>query len=481
MVSTRSPFIMIIFGATGDLARYKLVPALFDLYRKKQLPEKFYLFGFARRDLSLSAFHKLYEHLAEKEGWKDFVSHYLYQQGTFEDADGYNTLHTRLKELDKKEGACIGRLFYLATPPNYYDRILEQLSKTNLAEGCGSDQSKFTKIIIEKPFGKDIQHSRELDRKFSEVFEEKQIFRVDHYLGKDTVQNIIAFRFANGIFDPIWNAEYLDHVQIIISEKNGISGRGQFFDGVGNLRDVAQNHLLQLLSAVAMEQPRSFTKESVRDVRAEAIAAIRPIKPEDVSDYVIRGQYESYKAEESVRKNSKTDTFVAMKLFVDSKRFMDVPFYLRAGKKMAQDFVEISLVFKQTCHILFKEYGCPEIGNVLRFRIQPDEGITLRTIAKKPGTRLALRAVEMQFSYQETFGGKGVDAYEKILQDIFMGDQMLFNRSDELEHSWNFISQIMEGWKNPSAPIYTYPDNSMGPKEADSLIKKDGRKWLESE
>jgi glucose-6-phosphate 1-dehydrogenase len=423
-------------------------------------------------------FLALYSHLSKKEGWSEFVEHYVYQQGTFEDEAGYSDLMTKLKSVDEKTGACVTRLFYLATPPDYYDTILEKLRSTKLSEGCTDEPNKLTKIIIEKPFGKDLEHARQLDLRLGEMFDEKQIFRVDHYLGKEIVQNIIAFRFANSIFEPVWNAEYLDHVQITIAEKNGITGRGKFFDGVGNLRDVAQNHLLQLVSAVAMEQPKSFTKESVRDARAAAIEAIRYIPPEDVTKYVVRGQYASYKKEDDVRDDSRTESYVAMKLFIDTPRFADIPFYLRAGKKMAEDYVEISLVFKQTCHILFKEYGCPEIGNVLTFRIQPDEGIHIRTIAKKPGTNLALSPVNMQFTYKGSFGGRGTDAYEKILQDIFLGDQMLFNRSDELKHSWTLISQIMEGWESPSVPLYTYPDNSWGPKEADELIKSDNKTWL---
>lgn len=483
-----SPFIMVIFGATGDLARYKLIPALFKLYQKKMLPENFYLFGFARRDLSIEEFHKLYAHLREQQGWDDFARHLLYQQGKFEEESGYEELTTQLKQIDEDTGACVARIFYLATPPQYYETILDKLASTKLAEGCGfpsaettedkHESNKWTKIVIEKPFGKDLEHATKLDHKLSEIFEEKQIFRVDHYLGKEVVQNIIAFRFANGIFDPVWNAEYLDHIQVTISERNGLAGRGQFFEGVGNLRDVAQNHLLQLVTAVGMEQPKSFTKEGVRDARAAAMKAIRAIPPETVGESVVRGQYASYKNEQEVSPNSDTETFVAMKLYIDTPRFAGIPIYARAGKKMAEDFVEISLVFKQTCHILFKEYGCPEIGNVLTFRVQPDEGIHLRIIAKQPGARLALAPVNLQYNYKETFGEKGIDAYEKLLLDIFSGDQILFNRSDELAYSWKWIAGIMEGWKDTNPPLYVYPDNSWGPKAADDLLKRDGRSWL---
>ncbi len=473
-----SPFVMVIFGATGDLARFKLIPALLELYNRDQLPENFYLYGFARRDLSIESFRNLFSHLSEKEGWEDFVSHFQYQQGKFEEEQGYKELIQKLQDIDDEVGACVSRLFYLATPPEMYNNILNKLHQTKLSDGCGHEENKWTKIIIEKPFGNDMEHARELDRKLGEIFQEEQIYRVDHYLGKDTVQNIIAFRFANGIFDPIWNSTYLDHVQITISEKNGISGRGRFFDGVGNLRDVAQNHLLQLVTAVAMEQPISFTKEGVREARAQAMKAIRLIQPDDVAASVVRGQYRSYREEDHVANGSTTETFVAMKLFVDSQRFEDIPFYVRAGKKMKDDFVEISLVFKQTCHVLFREYGCPEIGNVLTFRIQPDEGISLRMIAKKPGPKLSLGDVKMHFTYKDSYGRRGIDAYEKILLDIFTGDQMLFNRSDELESSWQLISQIMEGFTKKDVPLHLYEDNSTGPEEGNKLITNDGREWL---
>ncbi|MBI3093193.1 MAG: glucose-6-phosphate dehydrogenase, partial [Candidatus Levybacteria bacterium] len=325
---------------------------------------------------------------------------------------------------------------------------------------------------------KDLNTARMLDKKIAQIFEEKQIFRVDHYLGKETVQNILTFRFANGIFEPVWNKNYIDHVQITWAEKKGIEGRGAFFDGVGILRDVAQNHLMQLIASVAMEQPKSFSKEAVRDVRADAIRAIRCIDPEDVAKLVVRGQYNGYQAEKNVAKNSNTETFTAMKLFIDTPRFENVPFYVRAGKKMPKDEVLISIVFIQTCHILFKEYGCPEEGNVLTIRIQPDEGIGVRFIAKKPGAKLSLGTVDMKFSYQDEFDGKGADAYEKVLLDIFAGDQMLFNRSDELESSWEFITKILEGWKSQKLEVRSYEPGTWGPKDAEELIKKDGRKWL---
>jgi glucose-6-phosphate 1-dehydrogenase len=477
-----TPFIMVIFGATGDLALNKLIPSLFSLFKQKKLPKDFWIIGFSRRTLKDEEFRDFFTNLSKESGWSEFSKHLSYQEGDFGKEEGYKSLIDKLNKLDKKLGACITRFFYLATPPDNYNKILDFLDSTKLSEGCGQESRKWTRIIIEKPFGKDLKSAKDLDIKLVKIFEEKQIFRVDHYLSKETVRNMIAFRFANGIFEPVWNKNYIDHIQITFAEKKGIGTRGRFFDGVGILRDVAQNHLLQLLTAVAMEQPISFEKEAIRDARAKVIKSIRQIDPKDVSKYVARGQYEGYRKEKDVEKNSNTETFTALKLFVDTDRFSGVPFYLRAGKQMPKDKVSISIVFIQTCHILFKEYGCPEIGNVLTINIQPDEGISLRVIAKKPADRLALDTVNMKFSYQEEFGGKGVDAYEKVLMDIFSGDQMLFNRSDELQSSWELITKILKGWeeeRKPSWKIPTYKKESWGPEEGRKLIENDLKQWIE--
>ena len=466
MENMNSAFAMVIFGATGDLMKNKLLPALIRLHKDKKLGEKFYIIGFARRPFTNEEFRKMFK-IDE-----DFASHLYYQQGDFEDLEKYKQLLKAFTEFEKKEGSQLSRLLYLATPPVNYEDILNNLNKSSLSEG------EKTKIVVEKPFGKDLETAIALDKKLSEIFEEKQIFRADHYLGKETVQNILAFRFANGIFDPVWNKQYLDHVQITFAEKKGIEGRGNFFDGVGILRDVGQNHLMQLIAAVAMEQPKSFSKEGLRDERARVIKALRCIEEREINNYVIRGQYKNYLSEKDVPDNSTTETFVAMKFFVNTPRFENIPFYVRAGKKMPKNTVEISLVFLQTCHILFKEYGCPEIGNVLTIKIQPDEGISIRMIAKKPGTKLALETVNMEFTYEEAFMTKGAEAYEKILLDIFSGDQMLFNRSDELSSSWEFITKILKGWESQDSKLLVYEEGSWGPKEANELIEKDGRKWL---
>ncbi|MFH1833339.1 MAG: glucose-6-phosphate dehydrogenase [Candidatus Levyibacteriota bacterium] len=480
-----SPFAMIIFGATGDLMRTKLLPSLFKLFQEKKLPEKFYLIGFARREFTNSEFHSLLKEFLHSNNtyrqsdWDAFSKNIFYQQGKFEEKEDYEELIKKLEGFDKEIGACVTRLFYLATPPANYPEILEHLNHSKLSEGCGQGSNKWTKIIIEKPFGKDLETARALDKRLSEIFEERQIFRVDHYLGKETVQNMIAFRFANGIFEPVWNKNFIDHVQITLAEEKGIERRGKFFDGVGTLRDMGQNHIMQMVAAVAMEQPRSFTRDDMRDVRANAIKAIRSIESNEVDKFVARGQYEGYLKEKDVDPKSNTETFVAMKLYVDSERFKNVPFYARVGKKMPKSTVEISIVFIQTCHVLFKEYGCPETGNVLTIRIQPNEGISLRVIAKKPGSKVSLGTVNMNFNYEDEFHTKGTNAYEKVLLDIFVGDQMLFNRSDELDSSWEFITKILEGWKRRESGIMNYESGTWGPKEANELIQKDGRKWIQ--
>lgn len=504
-----TPFIFVLFGATGDLAHARLIPALFALFKEKKLPEQFFIIGFARRTSTDEAFAALF--VAEKEArlhestddtkhfgrdyrslparavsteddgeaWNEFAKHLLYQSGTFEDEKGYLELIQKLETIDTQMGACVTRIFYLATPPTHYENILDNLQKTKLSEGCGQGSGKWTRIAIEKPFGKDVATAKMLDQKLSDIFEEKQIFRVDHYLGKETVQNLLVFRFANSIFEPVWNHEYIDHVQITFAEKEGVGRRGKFFDGVGILRDVGQNHLMQLVASVIMEMPKSFEREDVRDARAKAIRALECITPDDIPEKVIRGQYEGYTSESDVQTNSETETYVAAKFFVDTPKFAGVPFYMRAGKEMQKNSVTISLVFKQTCHVLFKEIGCPEEGNVLTIRIQPDEGLYLKIIAKTPGTKLALETSEMHFSYHEAFGDRqGPEAYEKLLLDILHGDQMLFNRSDELASSWEFITNILNGWQKNKPPVYIYPKESMGPKEADRLIEKDGRRWI---
>ncbi len=480
----QTPFIIVIFGATGDLARNKLLPSLFSLFKQNMLPKQFFIIGFSRRDLSDDAYRDAIckDMVIDKKDCKEFLEHVSYQQGFFDEEAGYKALIERLNALDATFKASLMRIFYLATPPDNYENILNFLENTGLSEGRKRESGRWTRIAIEKPFGKDLITAQHLDEKLASIFDEEQIFRVDHYLGKETVQNMLAFRFANSIFEPVWHRNYIDHVQITWAETKGIGTRGKFFEGVGMLRDVAQNHLMQLIATVVMEQPRSFSREAVRDARAQAIKSLRCFN-EDVISSVVRGQYKSYLQEKDVHENSKTETFVAMKLAVDTGRFSDVPFFIRAGKRLRNNAVQISLVFKQTNHRLFKEFGSRERPNILTIYIQPNEGINLRLLIKKPGNELAFSTVTMKFTYETEFGNSKFDAYEKILLDIFSGDQMLFNRSDELSSSWEFITTILEGWgkenKKKRFNIPFYEDGSSGPIEAVELIEKDGRKWIE--
>jgi len=473
------PFVMVIFGVTGDLAQNKLLPSLFSLFKQNLLPAEFSLIGFSRRDISDEEFRNFFTKLRDQEGWSDFARHLTYQSGLFEEEQGYLALMDKLREFDDHIGGCAIRLFYLATPPANYTAILDYLDKTKLSKSCDHGENNWTRVIVEKPFGEDLETARALDKACSLIFEEKQIFRVDHYLGKETVQNMLAFRFANGIFEPAWNKDHIEHIQITWAEKKGVDNRGKFFDRIGLLRDITQNHLMQLVAAVAMEPPKNFIKEDIRDARAAAIEAIRLIDPNEVSQYVVRGQYDGYATDKNVDPDSATETFVALKLFVDTPRFSGVPFYVRAGKMMPEDLVEISIFFTQTCHVLFEDYGCPEIGNLLTIRIQPDEGISMRFIAKKPGVKLALKTVSMKFSYKEEFAEKLTDAYEKILVDIFKGDQTLCGRSDELEHSWELITRILKGWAVQVPPkLFKYQPGEWGPQAAVDLIQKDRRNWF---
>lgn len=491
-----APSILVIFGATGDLTHRKLMPALYRMFSHGLLNEQCEIIGFARRPYSDEAFRsemmaevKKFSHDFSVDQWKKFSSILFYQDGRFEDLEAYRSLAAKITAFRKKVNTRYNKLLYLATPPKYYETILDNLSASGLSKGH-SDVLGWTRVLIEKPFGKDLTSARALDAKLAGLFDERQIYRIDHYLGKETVQNIISFRFANGIFEPIWNKDFIDHVQITMAETLGVNGRGGFYEGTGALRDVMQNHVLTMLALTAMEQPRSFSSDGVRDVRAKAIQALNCIEGEKVGQRVVRGQYGGgvvygkeaigYRQEKDVSRSSETETFVAMQLTVDTARWRGVPWYLRTGKRLTRDAVEISLVFRQTCHMLFKEIGCPEEGNILTMRISPNEGIGIRVIAKQPGHTIQLKTVDMDFSYKESFEqSEVVEPYEKILEDAFAGDQMLFNRSDELEASWQFITKILKGWEKGSKPKFpNYPAGSWGPDEAVALIEKDGRKWI---
>lgn len=495
-----SPLVLVIFGATGDLTSRKLMPAIYALYQKQQLPPESFIVGVGRREITSHDFRELMKSAViavhkqdfSETVWEQMAAGMHYVQGFFEEAAPYDALVSMLKQFDEVRQACVPRFFYLATPPENYESILHRLQSSKLAEGCGQGTLNYTRVLIEKPFGKDLENARRLEHVLANAFEERQIYRIDHYLGKETMQNMLAFRFANGIFEPTWNHEFIDHVQITFAEDLGMGTRGRFYDGIGMLRDVVQNHMLQMLAVTAMEQPRAFDAASVRDERTKAIEAVHCIAPEEVSRLVVRGQYEAgvfndhtvkgYREESGVAPDSTTETYVAMKLSVDTPRWKGVPFYLRAGKRMPKKFTEISLHYKKPA-LCFDEVCLfdPEkvARNVLTIRIQPDEGIALRLMVKSPGFGMQLMPAYMDFSYHRAFSDLvQPDAYERLLLDAIQGDMTLFGRTDEIDASWQLLTNILAGWKRSGEPPAPYAAGTWGPAAGRELVEKDGRHWF---
>lgn len=481
---TPDPFTLVIFGASGDLTRRKLIPAVYGLFHDGLLPEDFSLIGYARTRKSNDDFrtemHEACLHFVRSgtfdEGtWKTFVRHLHYQHGGY-DTEGFRMLKRRLDE-----GAADGRmprntLFDLATPPAAFEGIVEALTEADLSR---SDGAYWSRLIVEKPFGRDLESACELNRKVRRAFPEEQIFRIDHYLGKETVQNILVLRFANSIFEPIWNQKYIDHVQITVSETLGVQGRGAYYDEAGALRDILQNHMMHLLCLVAMEPPLALDAHRVRDEKVKLLRSLRPIERRCVPENVVRGQYEGYLREEGVRADSSTETYVALRTFVDNWRWAGVPFYLRTGKCLPARLTDISIHFKQVPRVLFNT-GCeaPLGPNVLGVRIQPNEGISLRFHFKVPGPAMEIRPVQMDFDYASAFGKEPPDAYERLLLDAALGDATLFIRDDEVEAAWCFVDPLIAACAEADArrPV-PYVPGSWGPKEADALIEVDGRGW----
>lgn len=457
------PTVVVIFGATGDLMRRKLLPALTDLFSKKLLPEKLRVIGFSRRDFSHAAFRGLFtERMAERVGWGAFSKKLYYQQGTFGDAAGYKALARRLERIDDQWRVRTNKLYYLAVPPSNYLTILNKLSALGLSRQA-TDAGGWTRILVEKPFGTDLEAAASLDKKLGELFQEEQVFRIDHYLGKETVRNVMAFRFGNPVFEAVWTRNYVERVEVRLTERDGVSGRGEFYDGVGQLRDVGQNHLLQMVALTAMERPSSFSAEAVRDARARLAQAMRSPASGEVKRETIRAQYGGYRGEEGVNRKSQTETYFRLRFFVDNERWRDVPFYLESGKAMEENSGEIAVYFKDVSEHLFSHQ---EIGeqNVLRFLIQPESGIRLRLLVKRPGFSMDLTPRELAFDYTGSFDEQFVEAYEKVLLDCFSGDQMLFARTDEVEASWRFVADILEGWQRGEPKLLGYEQGSSGPK-----------------
>lgn len=481
-----SPLVMVIFGATGDLMHRRLMPALYGLMRDGAISRDTFIVGVGRRDINQDAFADLMAKSVQAMSSKDIdlplldevMKHIHYVQGAFEDAKLYNDLTNVLTKFDEEAKACVPRFFYLATPPIHYETILTHLKDSKLSEGCGQGTMLYTRVLIEKPFGKDLDTARHLDQLLADIFEERQIYRIDHYLGKETTQNILSFRFANGIFEPTWNREFIDHIQITLAEDIGVGSRGEFYEGIGAIRDVVQNHMLEMLALIAMDQPRAFDAESIRDKRAEVLKAIS-------FEHAVRGQYEGYTKEINVYPASTTETYVAAKLLLDTPRWKGVPFYLRTGKFLPKKMTQISIHYKKpiVCYgevCLFPE---PDVmRNVLAFTIDPHEKIVLRLMAKKPGYTMKLAPVNMTFSYSQSFQSiSQPSAYERLLLDSIRGDQTLFARTDGIEASWSVITKILDHWRINISVLYPYPSGSWGPREADELIEKDGRNWFMGE
>ena len=487
------PCAIVIFGASGDLARRKLIPALYALACRSCLAPRFAILGFARTEMRDEQFRESSEEAlnhAKSDGNQQaavldsFSKSLHYVAGDYDNPESFQKLAKRLEELEREHNLPGNRLFYLATPPQVYPHVIEQLGKAGLAKSPNA--KAWVRVIIEKPFGHDRDSARELNQQVLSVFDESQVYRIDHYLGKETVQNLLVFRFGNGIFEPLWNRNYISHVEITMVEKLGVENRAAFYETAGALRDMIQSHMMQLVSLVALEPPATFDATAVRNEKIKVLQSIRPFNRETVANQIVRGQYgpgniddkpvPGYRQEKGVKPDSSTETFVAMKLEVDDWRWADVPFYLRTGKRLAGQTTEIAIQFKQAPHMVFR--GKNIEPNWLVLNIQPNEGISLSFGAKPPGPNLDIRPVRMDFQYREFFGPSSRDAYSALLNDCMRGDATLFDRADSVEAAWALIDPIREAWNSLPAPAFpNYASGSWGPQESFDLLGRDGHRW----
>lgn len=488
------PCVVIIFGAAGDLTKRKLLPSLYNLRLNKLLPESFAIIGVSRTDKDTDSFRdeltlSMQEYATrpfEAKQWDWFKERIYYLQGNFDDPKSYSKLNDMLTIVDKTHGTQGNYLFYLATAENYFEPIVEQISNVHLHQ-CTENQWRH--FIIEKPFGRNLDSAHQLNNHLLAILKENQIYRIDHYLGKETVQNILVFRFGNSIFEPAWSNHYIDHVEITVAESVGVESRGGFYEKAGALRDMIPNHMFQLLSLIAMEPPTNFDADVVRSKKAELINAIRPLTYDDVKTSVVRGQYDSgyidgqevqaYRAENRVAADSNTETFVAMKLMIDNWRWVDVPFYLRTGKRLAKRTTEIAVRFKSPPLSLFRNTMVSNLmPNYLTLHIQPHEGISLQIGAKIPGPLLQIGSVNMDFDYQDYFGPSPSTGYETLIYDCMVGDQTLFQRDDNVESGWRVVQPIQEFWSSTKPTDFpNYASGIWGPQAAQQLMERDGRKW----
>ena len=466
----KTPTIIVIFGATGDLSRKKLLPALFDLHQKWVLPKKFKIIGFARTDLTNNQFKDLVakvlreeKHRHLKSEVRNFLDNIEFHRGKFEELADFKKLAQKINKLNQRFKACPNRLLHLSVHPKYYSILEKNISNSGLGITCIGENEGWTRILVEKPFGRDVKTAKKFDNQLSQLFEEKQIFRIDHYLAKETLQNILTFRFSNTIFDPVWNNKYISKVEIKLFEEDDVGSRINFYEGIGALRDVGQNHMLQILAMIAMDNPRVVAAQAIREKRVEVLKSLVPMNKKTVVNSAIRGQYEGYKKEKGVPKNSKTETYFQIKTYLKSKRWQGVPFYLEAGKALNESKVEINIYFKKTDSC----FECDDIHhhprNTLSFRIQPDEGIDILFWIKKPGLDQKLVNKKLSFNYEEI--GDSVHfptAYEYLLFEAMRGDQMLFSSTEEVNLSWKYVMSILKYWQGQ--PLYIYKRGSSGPK-----------------